>query len=189
MERDDDCSLQPLGPGPLPVPDTAFEFLKHEEFESAADRAQQPDDWSLVFVDMHASVEAPDYLGYVNLDTYDPQACVDNCTQTKGCKSANIFFERAPVLKPGDGCVNPASTTFIKCTLWGNVVSLWNTTNEGHAEKAFQVVIAGSNGYVYHGAIGLPVSLSANSLPSVPATILIPLSVVIINELFRRVGL
>ena len=42
---------------------------------------------------------------------------------------------------------NPASTTVIKASFWGNVLNEVVATNKGQYRKDFQVVIAGSNAY------------------------------------------
>lgn len=53
-------------------------------------------------------------------------------------------------LKMADHCAStdPASSTWIKCVFWGGPVSTTNAVNAGETRNQFQVVIAGSNGYV-----------------------------------------
>ena len=53
-----------------------------------------------------------------------------------------------PYQDPAAGCTNPPSTTVIKCVFWGGPVSKDNAKNGGQWRNQFQVVIAGSNGYV-----------------------------------------
>lgn len=48
----------------------------------------------------------------------------------------------------GTGCGNPPSTTNIKCVFWGGPVTQDNAKNAGQWRTNFQVVIAGSNGYI-----------------------------------------
>lgn len=60
----------------------------------------------------------------------------------------NIYYERDPTVSPASGCPNPASQTLIKCVFWGGPVTKENTWNSGQYQSQFQVVIAGSNGYV-----------------------------------------
>lgn len=84
-----------------------------------------------------------------------------------GCTAVNIFFERNLIVVPGVGCDNPPRCASEKGTLivlvscqlwevlpWSNVSSgvhrshphiLFNT---GYTSDQFQIVVAGSNGYV-----------------------------------------
>ena len=87
------------------------------------------------------------YLTYKAYDTYDVQGCADACNSEQYCRGFNIFFERDPSLEPGPNCPDPASTTNIKCSLYGYPVAGKAATNEGQWREQFQVVIAGSNGY------------------------------------------
>jgi hypothetical protein len=75
-------------------------------------------------------------------------------------------FERDPLLNPDNpSCANPPSTVQIKvcffdsdqsflakrvfqCVLWSGPVNAENAVNAGQWRNKFQVVIAGSNGYV-----------------------------------------
>lgn len=88
------------------------------------------------------------YLGFTNLDSYDSEKCASKCNAISGCAAFNLYFERDPQKDPGTGCENPASTTNIKCVFWGGPVTSANANNAGQWRSNFQVVIAGSNGYV-----------------------------------------
>jgi hypothetical protein len=59
-----------------------------------------------------------------------------------------MFYERAPIVEPAAACLNPSSTTLIKCDLWSGTIEPDIPLNEGQLRKNFHVVIAGSNGYV-----------------------------------------
>ena len=87
-------------------------------------------------------------MGYTTLKTYDSNACAAKCNKINGCMAFNIYFERDPVVEPAAGCDNPASTTMIKCVFWGGPVTTSNANNPGQWREKFQVVIAGSNGYI-----------------------------------------
>lgn len=87
-------------------------------------------------------------MGFTTLQTYDSQKCASLCDAMNGCMAVNIYFERDPSLDPGANCPNPASVTMIKCVFWGGPVSGGNANNVGQYRQNFQVVIAGSNGYV-----------------------------------------
>lgn len=86
-------------------------------------------------------------MGYYTLTSYSPNACANYCNQATGCQAFNIYFERDPTLNPADACPNPASTTNIKCTLYGSQINSASATNMGQYRDQFHVVIAGSNGY------------------------------------------
>ncbi|KAI4944730.1 hypothetical protein J4E91_008417 [Alternaria rosae] len=142
-----DCSEQPLGKGPVPNPDTPEAFLAIEEISKAANDASTPAGYVNKFKNLKGSNNAVAYLGYKTLDTYDTQACADSCTEKEGCSAFNIFYERDPSVVPADSCSNPASTTVIKCVLWGSPVTAETAVNSGQWRADFHVVIAGSNGY------------------------------------------
>lgn len=59
-----------------------------------------------------------------------------------------MYLEDPSVNPDSDSCSNPASVTQIKCVFWGGPVLQSNALNAGQWRKDFQVVIAGSNGYV-----------------------------------------
>ncbi|KAI4675193.1 uncharacterized protein J4E88_008098 [Alternaria novae-zelandiae] len=142
-----DCSEQPLGKGPVPSPDSPEAFLVMEEISKAATDASTPTGYVNKFKNLKGSNNAVAYLGYKTLDTYDTQACADSCTEKEGCSAFNIFYERDPSVVPADSCSNPASTTVIKCVLWGSPVTAETAVNSGQWRADFHVVIAGSNGY------------------------------------------
>jgi len=97
------------------------------------------------------------------LQTYDTQACASQCTASYGCQAFNIYFERDPTVDPNDpSCSNPPSTTNIKCVLWAGPVTAANANNAGRYAEDFQVVIAGSNGYV-NNSIAAPSGFSQPS--------------------------
>jgi hypothetical protein len=158
-----DCSEQPLGAGPIPSPDTPEAFLAMEEISNAANNAPVPAGYVNKFKNLKGSNNAVAYLGYTTLDTYDTQACADSCTEKQGCSSFNIcecylllksfailipstVFERDPSVVPADSCANPASTTVIKCVMWGSPITAETAVNTGQWRNEFHVVIAGSNG-------------------------------------------
>ena len=65
-------------------------------------------------------------------------------------------FERDPSVDPTDACDNPPSITVVKCVYYGGPVTANSATNVGQWRNDFQVVIAGSNGYV-NNSISTPV--------------------------------
>jgi len=78
-------------------------------------------------------------------------------------------YERDPLVVPGtgSGCTNPASTTNIKCALFGTNVTAAAAINVGQYRSQFHVVIAGSNGY---NLIPHSVACPAGSTPGVCGT-------------------
>lgn len=142
------CQTQPAGAGPVPSPDTASAFLSYADFASQASAAPVPSGYNLAFSNLAASSSAYGYMGYTTLQTYDTALCAKKCNAITGCSAINIYFERDPTVEPADACQNPASTTNIKCVFWGGPVSKDNTKNAGQWRNKFQVVMAGSNGYV-----------------------------------------
>lgn len=158
--------------GPVASPDTAASFLEDSRISAAALGAATPSGYKQSFVNKAGSSQQIGYLTYRTYDTYDVQGCADACNSEKYCRGFNIFFERDPSLEPGPNCPNPASTTNIKCSLYGYPVAGKAATNEGQWRQEFQVVIAGSNGYSkldkalpavkdFKDPTGLPASINA----------------------------
>ncbi|KAI8317307.1 hypothetical protein K4K59_008606 [Colletotrichum sp. SAR11_240] len=160
------CDPQPTGAGPVPSPDTAAAFLSSADLSAAAKNAPTPAGYFNTFKNLQASSSAYGYMGYATLDSYDTKACAAKCDAINGCVAFNIYFERDPTVvsmpplpdeekkpsntiqEPADSCPNPASTNVIKCVFWGGPVYESYTTNRGQWRNQFEVVIAGSNGYV-----------------------------------------
>ncbi|KAI0136404.1 hypothetical protein BJ170DRAFT_727865 [Xylariales sp. AK1849] len=148
VKRDGDCSVQAPGSGPVPVPDTASSFVDEPIFSAVASNAPTPSGYTQTFLNLQGSNSAYAYMGYTALDGYDTELCASKCNAINGCSAFNIYFERDPTLDPGAACPNPPSTTVIKCVFWGGPVYSTNANNKGQYRNDFQVVIAGSNGYV-----------------------------------------
>ncbi|KAI7201815.1 hypothetical protein KC324_g2027 [Hortaea werneckii] len=122
------CASQPAGAGPMPSPDTASKFQNNPAFASAAAGASPPFGYSRTFSNLQASNNsAYGYMGYTTLQSYNPQQCASKCNAITGCVAINIYFERDPTVEPAAG---------------------YNALNTGQYRNQFQVVIAGSNGYV-----------------------------------------
>lgn len=142
------CDTQPAGAGPVPSPDTPMAFLDDDTLAWTANNERTPIGYHNTFRNLQGSCSTSGYLGYTALDSYDAEECASRCADITGCIGFNIFFERDPSVEPGDGCPNPASTNVIKCSFWGGNVSPSCATNTGQWRDQFQVVIAGSNGYM-----------------------------------------
>ncbi|KAI8631642.1 hypothetical protein F5Y19DRAFT_401245 [Xylariaceae sp. FL1651] len=142
------CQQQPLGAGPVPVVDTPEGFSALPDFAAAANSAAVPDGYYQTFQNLNGSNNAYGYNGYSTLKSYDTAECARRCNNIKTCSGFNLYFERDPTLDPAAACPNPASTTNIKCVYWGGYISAANANNFGQWRNNFQVVIAGSNGYM-----------------------------------------
>ena len=151
--RDDNiCQPQPKGISYKLVADTANAFVAEKYFSKVAKAAKVPMGFASVFSDTKASPNAPGYLGFTLMDTYDVNTCANKCNAIKDCTSFNVYYERDPSVNPNDAsCSNPPSSTNIKCVWWSSAISPEVNINNGQKQNDFQVVIAGSNGYV-----GLP---------------------------------
>ncbi|PSK60141.1 hypothetical protein B9Z65_1039 [Elsinoe australis] len=168
------CLPQPTGYGYVSNPDTAAQFLADPVFSSQAAAAPVPAGYTKIFENLNASSQAYGYLGYSTLKSYDTATCGAKCTKIKGCMAFNLYFERDPSVNPdSNDCANPASVTQIKCVFWGGPVTKWNALNKGQFRRQFQVVIAGSNGYV-NNSISLqagydpPIDLGAAAIDAPP---------------------
>lgn len=151
------CAVQPTGVGITPKTDTAAAFTAYSSFHGAAISAAYPAGYLISFAGATKAVQAQGYMTYYSLASYNPQTCANYCTNTYGCTSFNIFFERSPSLNPALGCASPPSVTYVKCSLFSQtVVSEQLATNAGqwrgpysgnNLTQNFQVVLAGSNAY------------------------------------------
>ncbi|KAK5123636.1 hypothetical protein LTR85_002674 [Meristemomyces frigidus] len=150
-KRSTSCATQPAGATGAPTvsTDTPSAFVSNAAFASVASAAATPTGYDQTFVNLAASNNAYGYMGYTTLQTYDTQSCATKCDKMNGCMAVNVYFERDPSVNPDNAdCANPSSVTMIKCVFWGGPVSSANANNAGQWRDSFQVVIAGSNGYV-----------------------------------------
>lgn len=129
------------------MPDTVEAFEAYQPFHDEAKNAITPAGYVSTFKDLDAFVNGNTYLGLFTLMTYDVQSCAQHCNDAALCTGFNIFVERDPSLNPSANCTLPASITNYKCTLWGSSVDEATATNNGQYRGAFQVVIAGSDGF------------------------------------------
>ncbi|KEQ85584.1 hypothetical protein M438DRAFT_257430, partial [Aureobasidium pullulans EXF-150] len=142
------CVPQPSGIAYSSVPDSAAGFVADTYYNSQAVLASVPTGWVQSFAGINASNSADKYMGFSLLTSYDPKACMDKCTAVSGCNSVNIYFERDPSTSVDASCSNPPSVVNVKCVLWGGVVATANANNFGPLRGDFQVLIAGSAGYM-----------------------------------------
>ena len=81
------CQPQPQGKGPRPKKDTPEAFVDFAEFSVLAWTAWIPKLYLPTFQNLKASNSARAYMGYTQLDRYDPAACAAKCDAMKGCHS------------------------------------------------------------------------------------------------------
>ncbi|KAI5203461.1 hypothetical protein AUEXF2481DRAFT_25966 [Aureobasidium subglaciale EXF-2481] len=143
------CVPQPTGIFHNSNPDTASAFVGDAYYSSIASAAPTPAGYVNTFTNLQASNNAYGYLGFQLLKTYDTQLCSQQCDKINGCLAFNVYFERDPSVDPNDSsCSSPSSVTQIKCVFFGGPVLVSNALNAVQWRNKFQVVIAGSNGYV-----------------------------------------
>ncbi|KAF1837759.1 hypothetical protein BDW02DRAFT_627691 [Decorospora gaudefroyi] len=161
------CSPLPLGSGPVPSPDTPEQFQSYAPFSAAATSAITPGDYVQSYSNLLVTFNEPrQFVGYSSLSSYNVSECAAKCDEHSGCNAFSIFYERLPTIEPGTGCMDPASTTMIKCDLWNGTILPSITLNSGQMRGDFKVVMAGSNAYVKD----IPGSFATdNTLPPVPA--------------------
>ncbi|TKX26996.1 hypothetical protein C1H76_0750 [Elsinoe australis] len=135
------------------TPDTPEAWLQSPYWENFSNGAADPAGYTKVYSNLHASSNAPDYRGHVEMTSYDLPSCAAQCNSKFDCQAISILVERVPTLFPGPGCENPPSASYIKCVFWSGPVTLDNTVNTGSTDVQFQRVIAGSNAYVKTGIV------------------------------------
>jgi hypothetical protein len=145
------CLAQLTGISYRSVPDTPAAFASDAYYSAMAGAtgAAAPSGYVQSFAGLTASDSAESYMGFTLLPSYDVPSCAQKCSAISGCNAFNIYFERDPLQNPDDiSCANPASTINIKCVFWGGAVTSDNANNFGQWRNQFQVLIAGSNGYI-----------------------------------------
>ncbi|KAI5272126.1 hypothetical protein E4T47_04512 [Aureobasidium subglaciale] len=145
------CVPQPTGINYAVQPDTAAGWVADTHFPSVASAASAavPAGYVSSFVGLTASNSADGYAGFTLMDSYDVAGCAAKCNAISSCKSFNIYFERDPSVNPDDTtCSDPASYVQVKCVYWQGAVTTDNANNFGQWRNQFQVLIAGSNGYI-----------------------------------------
>ncbi|KAF1821989.1 uncharacterized protein K489DRAFT_370880 [Dissoconium aciculare CBS 342.82] len=144
------ASQSPGAQAPAYSPDTASAFRAAQaSFGAVATSAPVPPGYNKVFDGLYGATKmAYGYLGFSTLPKYDTIECANRCNKVVGCSSINIYFERDPSLEPGAACSNPSSVTRVKCAYYGAPIAPDSAANKGQFRAGFEVVIAGSNGYV-----------------------------------------
>jgi hypothetical protein len=171
----DVCVQQPLGISYNSAPDTAAAFAADSYYGLKAAAAAAPAGYVQTMSNLNASNSADKYMGFTLLKSYDVASCVNQCSSISGCNSVNIYFERDPTINPDSSTCsqNPPSTINIKCVFWGGAVVPANANNFGQWRANFQVLIAGSNGYMksdYASQLAAQASATTSSSSSAAAS-------------------
>jgi len=168
------CAPLAVGSGPHPSNDTPLGWLAMPDWAATASAAPSVPGYDKAFTNQQGANNANGYLGYYTMNSYDVAQCASKCDAVTGCAAFNVYFERDPVVIPGDRCLNPSSTTTIKCVLWGGPVSIANAVNLGQWQDQFQVLTAGNNGYVNHNIDNVagysPANYIGNAAINAPST-------------------
>ncbi|KAF2756854.1 hypothetical protein EJ05DRAFT_45766 [Pseudovirgaria hyperparasitica] len=141
------CSPQTAGTAPLPLHDTAGDFLNFDKYAIIAKDANTPQGYIRVFENAKASVDLSTFISGKQLNKYDPMECARECDAVSSCGGFNIFVQRDPIFIPGPRCPNPASSASFRCALFGSFLGESSVTDRGSSMEEFEVMIAGSNGY------------------------------------------
>ncbi|KAG9639556.1 hypothetical protein KCU95_g12389, partial [Aureobasidium melanogenum] len=153
------CVPQPPGISHTSFPDSAAGFISDTYYYDQAVSASTPSGWVRAFSGLNASNSAERCLGFTLLPSYDVQACASKCDSLPSCDSINMYFERDPSTSIDNStCTNPSGVTNVKCVLWKGAVAISNANNFGQRRAEFQVVVAGSSGFIKSAfAASLPV--------------------------------
>ncbi|KAI4720143.1 hypothetical protein E4T48_03521 [Aureobasidium sp. EXF-10727] len=164
-ERAATCLPQPPGISHTSVPDNAAGFVSDTYYHNIAVSASTPSGWVRAFTGLNASNSAERCLGFTLLPSYDVQTCANKCATLPSCDSINMYFERDPSTSINNStCTNPPGITNVKCVFWKGAVGTANANNFGQRREEFQVVVAGSSGYMKEAlAAALPVVESLTS--------------------------
>ncbi|KAG9555119.1 putative arsenite transmembrane transporter protein, partial [Aureobasidium melanogenum] len=159
-ERAATCVPQPPGISHTSLPDSAGGFVSDTYYYDQAVSVSTPSDWVRAFTGLNASNSAERCLGFTLLPFYDVQACANKCASLSSCDSINMYFERDPSTSiDNTTCTNPSGVTNVKCVLWKGAVATSNANNFGQRRAEFQVVVAGSSGFIKSSlAASLPVN-------------------------------
>ncbi|KAI4724126.1 hypothetical protein E4T49_08149 [Aureobasidium sp. EXF-10728] len=165
VKRDAICVPQPSGISHTSVPDDAAGFVSDAYYHDVAISASTPSGWVQAFTGLNASNSAERCLGFTLLASYDVQICANKCATLPSCDSINMYFERDPSTSINNStCTNPPGITNVKCVFWKGAVGTANANNFGQRREGFQVVVAGSSGYMKEAfAAALPVVESLTS--------------------------
>ncbi|ROW16603.1 hypothetical protein VPNG_01446 [Cytospora leucostoma] len=144
------CAAEtPVGLGPTVSPDTPAAFLAYSPFAANAIATTNIAGFTIEAINYQARAERTNVttMGWLNLPNYDVTACSGYCTNTLGCLSFDVFYQRSPTIVPSynTSCPDPPSMTSVICTIYSAALTTADMINTGETRGQFVVVIAGSN--------------------------------------------
>ncbi|KAH8755750.1 hypothetical protein F5883DRAFT_649844 [Diaporthe sp. PMI_573] len=152
VDCDVDESRRATSPGAMPfLADSAAVFLAYPPYGAAAVVASTTPVTGYLLVTANQTAIAQkatvSMMNWINMASYDVQGCANQCTNTLGCKSFDLYFQRSPTVAPSfdNSCPNPPSQCHIVCSLYNGIFTTADLTNTGEWRGQFQVVIAGSD--------------------------------------------
>ncbi|PNS21664.1 Protein hir1 [Sphaceloma murrayae] len=123
-------------------------FLQDNNLASAASAQATIPGFTTLYSGLLGVAQKPlYYMFYTDMSSYNATACGEICTNSQGCRSFNMYFERSPTVAPGNGCVNPTAYTAIRCAFYSTNIKSTDVLNNGQWRRDFGVVISGSNAY------------------------------------------
>ncbi|KAK6520670.1 hypothetical protein TWF506_000919 [Arthrobotrys conoides] len=102
---------------------------------SPSSEAATPSGYYLVFSGLNGATQAPSYLTFKSIPTYDPGLCAAKCNSISSCRFFNLYIE-----------IN-ANGQIIKCSFYSIRSTASSATNVGQWRNKFHVTINNSNGY------------------------------------------
>lgn len=110
---------------------------------TAAAQLYPPAGYSTSFRSQMAALFSTNYIGYVQIPSYNTTLCAQYCNAASTCNAFNIYYERTPQYVPNINCNNPTPLAAVTCALWGDYVYNNTALNIGQYKTDFIVVITG----------------------------------------------
>lgn len=166
----------PLGDSTAPEPSSnaLSAFTDDEKYDELALTAPIPAGYTATMKNANCAFSSNRYMLYVQLDSYNPEACAELCNNHEGCDSCklylpasqfptaklivsfrvvNIYIQRSPSQIPGPACPNPAPIAVAQCALYSLPEEASSCTNFGQHigpadanGEAFKTAMRSSNG-------------------------------------------
>ncbi|EGX47746.1 hypothetical protein AOL_s00083g254 [Orbilia oligospora ATCC 24927] len=102
---------------------------------SPSSDAVTPSGYHLVFSGLNGATQAPSYLTFKSIPTYDPSLCAAKCNFISNCRFFNLYIE-----------IN-ANGQIIRCSFYSIRSTASSAINVGQWRNGFHVTINNSNGY------------------------------------------
>lgn len=85
------CSSTGASTAPEPLPNTLGGFTDSVTYDQLALSAEIPDGYELAMSNANCSMTSNQYMMYVQMDAYSPEACADVCSEHVGCNSCKPY--------------------------------------------------------------------------------------------------